>query len=111
METAKQPAPSLIGCTIQPICGRGQTASRAPPRGCRNTELCGPPADGQLTPTRKQDIHHLIADSANDQLASTRQERHQILITQLMMEADDMTIGDGDIVAFVADRLVFTHEK
>lgn len=71
-----------------------------------NAEFFGPPADGQRQPTRKQDVHHLIAESTRARLADVHPEHREVLLTHLMAKADAMTPGGGDTVAFVADRLL-----
>ncbi|WAF97027.1 replication endonuclease [Aeromonas dhakensis] len=71
-----------------------------------NAEFFGPPADGQRQPTRKQDVHHLIAETARTRLAVVRPEHREVLLTHLMAKADAMTLGGGDTVAFVADCLL-----
>ncbi|WP_346815419.1 replication endonuclease [Aeromonas hydrophila] len=71
-----------------------------------NAEFFGPPADGQCSPTHKQDVHHLIAESTRARLADIRPEHREALLTHLMAKADAMTPNGGDTVAFVADRLL-----
>ncbi|ELO1555127.1 replication endonuclease [Aeromonas hydrophila] len=71
-----------------------------------NAEFFGPPADGQCSPTRKPDVHHLIAESTRARLADVRPEHREALLTHLMAKADAMTPNGGDTVAFVADRLL-----
>ncbi len=57
-------------------------------------------------PARKQDTHHLIAETTRARLADARPEHREALITHLMNKADAMTPDGGDTVAFVADRLL-----
>lgn len=71
-----------------------------------NAEFFGPPADGQRQPTRKQDVHHLIAESTRARLADVHPEHREVLLTHLMAKADAMTPNGGDIVAFVANCLL-----
>ncbi|MBL0563132.1 replication endonuclease [Aeromonas hydrophila] len=71
-----------------------------------NAEFFGPSTDGQRSPTRKQDVHHLIAESTRARLADVRPEHREVLLTHLMAKADAMTPGGGDTVAFVADCLL-----
>lgn len=71
-----------------------------------NAEFFGPPADGQRSPTHKQDVHRLIANSTRARLANVRPEHREALLTHLMAKADAMTPGGGDTVAFVADCLL-----
>ncbi|WP_273763393.1 replication endonuclease [Aeromonas hydrophila] len=71
-----------------------------------NAEFFGPPADDQRSPTHKQDVHHLIAESTRARLVDVRPEHREALLTHLMAKADAMTPNGGDTVAFVADRLL-----
>ncbi|WP_232302059.1 hypothetical protein, partial [Aeromonas rivuli] len=71
-----------------------------------NAEFFGLSADDQRSPTRKQDMHHLIAESTRGRLADVRPEHREVLLTHLMAKADAMTPSGGDTVAFVADRLL-----
>ncbi|MGL6551633.1 hypothetical protein ACSZN3_22615, partial [Aeromonas hydrophila] len=71
-----------------------------------NAEFFGPSADGLRSPTRKQDVHHLIAEKTKIRLADVRPESRQALLTHLIAKADAMTPNGGDTVAFVADRLM-----
>lgn len=71
-----------------------------------NAEFFGLPADGQRSPARKPDVHHLIAETTKTRLADVRPEHREELLTHLMNKADAMTPGGGDTVAFVADRLL-----
>ncbi|MFQ2646959.1 replication endonuclease [Aeromonas caviae] len=70
-----------------------------------NAEFFWLPADGRYSPARKPDVHHLIAETTRTRLADVRPEHREVLITHLMNKADAMTLGGGDTVAFVADRL------
>jgi hypothetical protein len=71
-----------------------------------NAEFFGLPADGLHAPARKQDVHHLIAETTKTRLADVRPEHREVMLTHLMNKADAMTPGGGDTVAFVADRLL-----
>ncbi|MFM4821656.1 replication endonuclease [Aeromonas hydrophila] len=83
---------------LPPVERRQEAVSKA--------EFFGPPADGQCSPTRKPDVHHLIAESTRARLADVRPEHREALITHLMAKADAMTPSGGDTVAFVADCLL-----
>lgn len=83
---------------LPPVERRQEAISKA--------EFFGPPADGQRSPTRKPDVHHLIAESTRARLADVHPEHREALLTHLMTKADAMTPGGGDTVAFVADRLL-----
>ncbi|WP_165576261.1 replication endonuclease [Aeromonas bestiarum] len=72
-----------------------------------NAEFFWLPTDGQHSPARKKDAHHLIAESAKEQLTAVRPEQRHALLTHLMTEADAMTPNGGDTVAFVADCLLY----
>ncbi|CAH4024997.1 hypothetical protein AI2617V1_5042 (plasmid) [Serratia marcescens] len=69
-----------------------------------NAEFFGPPDDDQHSPTRKPDVHHMIAEATRARLADVRPEHREALLTHLMAKADAMTPNGGDTVAFVADR-------
>ncbi|WP_368159624.1 replication endonuclease [Aeromonas sp. R5-3] len=71
-----------------------------------NAEFFGLPADGQRSPARKPDVHHLIAQTTRTHLSNARPEHREALLTHLMVKADAMTLGGGDTVAFVADCLL-----
>lgn len=76
-----------------------------------NAEFFGLPADGLHSPTRKPDVHHLIAETTRTRLADVRPEHREVLLTHLMAKADAMTPGGGDTVAFVADCLLAQLSK
>ncbi|HDU8489723.1 TPA: replication endonuclease [Aeromonas hydrophila] len=71
-----------------------------------NAEFFGLSIDGQHSPTRKPDVHHLIAETTRTHLADVRPEQREVMLTHLMNKADAMTPGGGDTVAFVADCLL-----
>lgn len=71
-----------------------------------NAEFFGLPADSMNFPSRKPDVHHLIAETTKTRLADVPPEYREALITHLMAKADAMTPGGGDTVAFVADCLL-----
>jgi hypothetical protein len=71
-----------------------------------NAEFFGLLADGQRSPTHKQDVHHLIAETTRTRLADVRPEHREVILTHLMNKADAMTPDGGDTVAFVADYLL-----
>ncbi|OZG42982.1 hypothetical protein CAK78_04885 [Aeromonas sp. A35_P] len=71
-----------------------------------NAEFFGVPADGQRSPARRPDVHHLIAEATRTRLANVRPDHREVLLTHLMNKADAMTPNGGDTVAFVADRLL-----
>lgn len=70
-----------------------------------NAEFFGLPADGLRSTARKPDVHHFIAEMTRTRLADVHPEHREALLTHLMNKADTMTLGGGDTVAFVADRL------
>ncbi|ATY79665.1 hypothetical protein CVS42_01645 [Aeromonas veronii] len=71
-----------------------------------NAEFFGVPADGQRSPSRRPDVHHLIAEATRIRLANVHPEHREVLLTHLMAKADAMTPNGGDTVAFIADRLL-----
>ncbi|HFK2923989.1 TPA: replication endonuclease [Aeromonas hydrophila] len=71
-----------------------------------NAEFFRAPADGQCSPARKPDVHHLIAETTKTCMANVRPEHREVMLTHLMNKADAMTLGGGDTVAFVADCLL-----
>ncbi|WP_065475610.1 replication endonuclease [Aeromonas hydrophila] len=83
---------------LPPVERRQEAISKA--------EFFGPPADDQRSPTRKPDVHHMIAEATRTRLADVRPEHREALLTHLMAKADAMTPNGGDTVAFVADRLL-----
>lgn len=71
-----------------------------------NVEFFGLPADGLRPTAREPDVHHLLAEATKTQLADVRPEHREVMLTHLMAKADAMTLGGGDTVAFIADRLL-----
>ncbi|RKJ84386.1 replication endonuclease [Aeromonas veronii] len=70
-----------------------------------NAEFFGG-SDGWRLPTGGQDIHRTIVEATKASLTGIRPDHREALVTHLMDRADAVTPNGGDIVAFVADRLM-----
>jgi hypothetical protein len=71
-----------------------------------NAEFFGPSVDDWGPLEGGQDMHRAIIDVTRARLADVHPEHREALLTHLMDKADAATPNGGDIVAFVADRLM-----
>ncbi|WP_421179308.1 replication endonuclease [Aeromonas enteropelogenes] len=71
-----------------------------------NAEFFGPSVDDWGLSEGGQDMHRTIIDVTQARLADVHPEHREALLTHLMDKADAVIPNGGDIVAFVADRLL-----